>query len=219
MLPLNGYPASNAFQYGASCQRKRAELQRSFSRTNAWYITAWYNCLLAVLLITFGLYAYLSMEVCLWNGMRDALSIPAKQLSNPSGLKPSPGKVSTSKRRIRKELYWTVLVLVITLAVGLSFAAVGSYWIINRTLGRVHEIGRNGLPAWHEIEERLSSVAQTLSRPAHVDVSHVMMQQLMFYLGWLTAARVERIGALSKELADAFAAQKGSSRKDFVAQW
>jgi hypothetical protein len=152
------------------------------------------------------------MEVCLWNGIRDTLSIPAKQLSNPSALKPSAGKASTSKRRIRKELYWTVLVLVISLAVGLSFATVGSYWIINRTIGRVHEIGLNRLPTGHEIEERLMSVAQTLSTPSNVNASHAKFQELMFSLGWLTAARVERLGALSKELQDALVAQKRLQR-------
>lgn len=209
MLPLNAHAASNAFQYGASCQRKQAEIQRSFSRFNAWDITAWYNCLLAGLLIIYGLYAYLC-EDWLWNGMRDALSIPAEQISNPTGLKPSTGKMSTLKRRIRKGLAWTVLVLV---AVGVSFATVGSFWIAKRTL-RVHKIGFDGLPARSEVEERLSSVARILSTPSDVDVSHVKMQRLMFYLGWLTAAKVERLCALSEELEQAFETQKCSFRKN-----
>jgi hypothetical protein len=219
MLPLNGCAASKAFQDGASCRRKRAEIQRSFSRINAWYITAWYNCFLAVLLITFGLYVDLSMEDCLWNGMRDALSIPAKEISNESGLKPNSGEVSTLKKRIRNELYWPLLVLEITLAVGLSFATVGSYWLVDRILGCVHQIGLDGLRARHQVEEPLTSATPILSTPTNVDVYHVKMQRLMFYLGWLTAARVERLCALSKELDEAFEAQKCSFRKNPRARW
>jgi hypothetical protein len=219
MPGLNACAASNAFQYGALCQRKRAEVPRSFSRINAWHITAWYNCFLAVLLLTFGLYAYLCMKDCLWNGLRDALSIPATQISNPSGLKPNSGKASALKRRISKELYWTSLMLVITLAIGLCFATAGSVWIVNRTLGRVHKMGLYDLPAGYEVEERLGSVAQILSRAPRVDVSYIKMQRLMFCLGWLTAARVERLCALSKELDEAFERQNCSFRQNPPAQW
>jgi hypothetical protein len=159
------------------------------------------------------------MKDCLWNGMRDALSIPAKQIGNPSALEPNSGKVHTLKKRISNELYWTNLALVITLAIGLPFATVGSYWIVNRTLRRVHEIGLDGLPAGYEVENPLSSVTPILSAPSQVDVPHVKMQRLMFYLGWLTAARAERLCALSKELDQAFETEKCSFRENPPAYW